>query len=145
MLVISGNIILHAHAWLCIHESTVCAKITLVQKCLKMKNSWSGHLLCADQEHAARWMCFSKGMFNVCRKQGHSRAPVAVPPLLLCMNKLILLLNIAYYMFIQPHGRHLSSPRHQRSMTAERHSSVCHVPYLQLAEAITDLLDNLEP
>lgn len=29
-------------------------------------------------------------------------------------------------------------------MRAERYSSLCHVPYFQLAEAITDLLDNLE-
>lgn len=55
------------------------------------------------------------------------------------------LLNIACYMFIQPHGRHLSSAWHQRNMRAERHSSACQVPYLQLAEAIIDLLDNLDP
>lgn len=46
--------------------------------------------------------------------------------------------------FIQAYGRCLCSPCHQRSMRAERYSSLCHVPYFQLAEAITDLLDNLE-
>lgn len=32
-----------------------------------------------------------------------------------------------------------------KSMRAERHSSLCHVPYLRLAGATADLLHNLEP
>lgn len=134
MSVISRNLILHAHACLCIHESTMSSKITFVQKCLKQtkKKSRFGHPLCADQEHSTGWMHISKCVFSVCRNFGHSRAPIhcMAHALLLHMNKLILPIE---HCLLHVHTAPWEAPSHTTSLkkckSRHRHSSVsCTLP-----------------
>lgn len=80
--------VLHARAWLRTH-----AKIILVQKCLKKKNFWSGHLCCAKQEHTAGGCAFWKVCLEFVESMAraeHLHNAMATPSWLLHMNKLLL-------------------------------------------------------